>query len=308
MSAPAGQGQPEPREERRLTRRTVVAAGAVAAAGTGIGMGVVLSAGGPSAPKLAGRLRAPYQPGVLPAEDPRDGAWAAAAPVAVAVQPQQIAPPFLREGFLEEILVRALHNGKELGFLVEWDDPALDELSGINIYNDAIAIQLPARAGRTPPSVTMGGPGEPVHILQWRATWQRDLDRGRTGPQTLHPRIIRDLTPEDLLGPEGKQYDVGYTVGNPMSTPERSRVEEVVAEGFGTVTHLSRQRARGGGAHASGRWTVAVAVPMERAGAGDPIRPGSSWPVAFAVWLGSRRNRGSRKHWANWVRIDLDPL
>lgn len=307
MSTPETEHPRQPEEERKLTRRTVIAAGAVAAAGTGIGMGVVLATKKPSPPRLATRMTARYRSGALPVGDPASGDWHAAKAIGVTVQPQQIVAPILHEGSLERIDVRALHNGSELGFLIEWDDPDADDLDGIHRFHDAVAVQLPAKAGSTPPSVTMGGPGQPVHILQWRASWQRDIAGGRTGPQTLYPRLVRDLTPDELLGPKvGAQYSVGRFVGNPLATDERSPVEEIVAEGFGSATHLREQRARGTGVFDEGRWRVAVALPMKRPEAGAPLAPGSSWPVAFAVWLGSKDNRGARKHWANWVRVDLE--
>lgn len=302
MSAPEHK-QPE---ERKLTRRAVVAAGAVAAAGTGIGLGVVLATGPSGKPKLATRMTAAFRAGDIPLEDPTDGAWGAAKAIRVALSPQQISPPILHEASLGELTVRALHNGSDLGFLLEWDDPELDELDGISRFHDACAVQLPARASSTPPSVTMGGPGQPVHILQWRAAWQRDL-AGRAGPEDLFPRIVRDLTPEDLLGPKtGNLFYVGRYVGNPVSVHERQPVEEVVAEGFGSATHLSRQQARGRGAHDGERWRVSIGIPLSRE-AGDALVPGTAWPVSFAVWLGSRKNRGGRKHWANWVRCELEP-
>jgi hypothetical protein len=293
--------------ERKLSRRAVLAAGAAGVAGTGVAIGVALSSGGE--PEASAQMAASFRPGPVPSEDPASSSWKAAQPIRVAVLPQQLVPPTLHEASLDSLTVRALHNGRELAFLLEWRDADRDDLDGIARFRDAVAVQLPARSATTPPSITMGAPRNPVHILQWRATWQRDVDgESVTGLDELYPRAVRDLTPEELLGRRAAApYYPGRAVGNPLSAATRSSpVEEIVAEGFGSVTALPAQRARGKGVHGNDRWRVALGLLMRRGAAGDPILAGSSWPVAFAVWLGSRGNRGARKHFASWITLDVE--
>lgn len=293
--------------ERRLSRKAALVAGAVGAAGTGVGLGIALGTR-TEKPKLSTQMTAAYRRGALPLESPTDRVWGDAKPIRVALSPQQIATPFLHEAGIESLTARALHNGRELAFLLEWEDDSKDDLDGIGRFRDAVAVQLPARAGSTTP-ITMGAPGSPVHILQWRATWQRDVDGAeRTGLDELYPRAVRDLTPEELLGPEGAvPYYAGRAARNPLSAAARiSPVEEIIAEGFGSVTNLAEQRARGAGVFGRAGWEVVVGLPMDRRPAGAQLEPGSVWPVAFALWLGSRGNRGSRKHFANWVRCELE--
>ena len=50
---------------------------------------------------------------------------------------------------------------------------------------------------------------------------------------------------------------------------------------------------------------MTVGLPTAREGLGAPLTPGEPWWVAFAVWLGSRQNRGGRKHYADWVPLRL---
>jgi hypothetical protein len=154
----------------------------------------------------------------------------------------------------------------------------------------------------------MGAPGQPMHLLQWRATWQLDVDTHvHQGVEVIHPRVVRDEPPELVLPSEvAKLFYVGRVVGNPLSAYLReSSVEEIVAEGPGSITSLPQQTARGSGVFDEDGWRVVIALPLERA-AGDALRPGTTWPLAFALWAGSERNRGGRKHFANWVALELE--
>ena len=293
--------------EGGITRKQAVllgGAGLVVGSAAAAGVAIGLRPGKPAV--LSSEIEARFHDAELTGDDPESDDWRHADPIIVPLQPQQIAQPFLQEATIHELVVRALHNGTDLAFLLDWDDAEADDLDGIGVFHDAVAVQLPAQAGTTPP-ITMGGPGAPVHVLQWRATWQRDL-AGKTGVDQIYPRVVHDVMPDDILSAaDALSYWPGRAVGNPVSIVTRdTAVEEVVAEGFGTVTHIGTQRARGSAIHEGGRWKVAMAVPLERPDAGDPLLPGTQWPIAFAVWQGSDSNRGARKHITDWLTLGLE--
>jgi len=297
--------------DTRITRKDALLYGGAAAGGLVVGgaavAAVAVSVDNKKPPVEGAPIVARYVEGDLPSMDPGADAWKRAERTYVALAPQQIAQPFLDKAGVTSLDARALHNGSEVALLIEWDDDAVDDLDGIRRYHDAVAVQLPAKSG-APPALTMGAPGVPVHILQWRATWQRDIDSGgKTGVDQIYPAVVHDVMPDDVLPPDTAQlYWVGREAGNPLSLVTRSTpVEEVVAEGFGSVTHLSRQTVVGHGNNEDGRWHVVIGVPSKRT-VGEPLAPGTSWPVAFAVWLGSEENRGGRKHIANWQTLVLE--
>lgn len=298
--------------QSKITRKDALVYGGAAAGGLVVGGAAVTAVAvvvdNKKPPVEGAPIVAPYVDGELPATDPGADAWKSAERTLVALAPQQIAQPFLDKAGVTALDARALHNGTEVALLLEWDDDSVDDLDGIRRYHDAVAVQLPTKSG-APPALTMGAPGSPVHILQWRATWQRDIDSGgNTGVDQIYPAVVHDVMPDDVLPAKTAQlYWVGREVGNPLSQNVRSTpVEEVVAEGFGSVTHLPRQTAVGHGNNENGRWHVVIAVPSARAGVGEALAPGTSWPVAFAVWLGSQENRGGRKHIANWQTLVLE--
>ena len=286
----------------RMTRRTLVGSGALVAAGVVAG-GLIAGLARPE-PEVTDRVRA-KRVDEVPAEDPASELWSDAGALAVALLPQQAVPPTLAEAGVTELSVQALHDGTELALRLGWDDEERDDLNGIGRFGDAIAVQLPAAAGPSP-SITMGAPGTPVHVIQWRAVWERDRVE-RTGVKTLYPGLARDEIPDDVLPADtAVLWYPGRAVGNAISASARSSsVQELIAEGFGSLTPLPEQRARGAAAWAQGRWTVTLGIPLERGVAGQTLEPGTRWPIAFAVWLGSHGNRGGRKHYADWTTIEV---
>lgn len=289
-----------------LTRKDVLkAAGTVGALGAGaVGVaGLIGLTSDDEAP--VGTLTAARTSGALPSEDPAAGAWASATEVTVPLLAQTLVPPALDSLGVADLRVRALTNGDALAFRLSWDDATVDDLDGVDRYHDAVAVMLPAAPGPKP-AITMGAQGSPVHILQWRATWQRDL-AGKSGVDQIFPRVVHDVMPNDVLPPEtAALYWVGRKAGNPLSQVERtSPVEQVVAEGYGTTTHVPRTDATGQGVNDGTSWAVAMGLPTAREGLGAPLQAGEQWWVAFAVWLGSRQNRGGRKHYADWVPLRL---
>jgi hypothetical protein len=300
--------------ESTVTRRDALALGGAAAAGFVAGGAAVTALAleledRKVTPAVSGQpITARYTGGGLPVEDPGAEAWRDAQRIRVPLVAQQIAPPFLERAAVHELTVRALHDSREVALLLEWDDDQIDDLDGIRRYHDAVAIQLPVRAG-PPPPLTMGAPGNPVHIFQWRATWERDVDTGgKTGVDDIYPAVVHDVMPDDVLPPEtAALYWVGRKAGNPLSQAARTTsIEQVVAEGFGSVTHLPGLEARGHSDHRDGRWRVIVAMPADRKEVGEPLAAGTSWPVAFAVWLGSEDNRGGRKQIADWQTLVVE--
>jgi hypothetical protein len=287
----------------QIPRRLFVgmAAGTITAGAIGIGVWAA------TRDRLADRLVSHRRPDPLPVEDPGAEAWSEVAPFEVRLQPQRITPPTLAEPSIASVLVRSLHDGSWIAFHLEWGDETKDELETMARFRDAVAVQLPAAPG-APPSVTMGAPDSPVHILHWKASWQADVDTGRKSVKDAFPNAFNDVVPEGLMGDEAARvFYPGIQVGNPLSQLERGTpVEELVAEGFGSLTTQEEQRAVGRGIFADGRWRVVIAVPMQGGEAQATLEPGGRTSVAFAVWNGGAGNRGARKHWGDWTPIEIE--
>jgi hypothetical protein len=235
-------------------------------------------------------------------------AFAGAEAATVPLLPQVITTPREPKPSVTSITVRAVRNRDHAGFLLEWSDASADWRTGMDRFGDMVALAFPAKAGSVP-APFMGNPGGRVQILQWRADWQSDLERGPISLAELYPNAYgSDYYPEDRLPAEqARGYRGAAGLGNPMSAAaRRSAVQDLAAEGFGSLTPLPAQSAEGKGSHDGEGWRVVVTRPL--AGDGESsasLAPGTTTLVAFAVWDGAHREVGARKSWASWVALEV---
>lgn len=243
-----------------------------------------------------------------------DALWEKAPAIKVSTEPQTVANPQNPAPAIGELNVRAVHNGQWLAYLIEWADPTKNERIVVDQFGDQVAVEMPVayKPGDTP-NPMMGSPGERVNIMQWRAAFQHDIDTNALdgpNPKDLYPNMQVDVYPDEVLrASDARAYMGAVGVDNPISRPLHSAVIEQMAEGFGSLTALPEQHAEGKGAWASGHWRVVITRPLET---GDPyspsLKPGDKTLAAFAVWDGGSKEVGSRKAWANWIELQLDPL
>jgi hypothetical protein len=287
-----------------VTRRALI----VGAAGVGTAVLIARDVrGGGSDPALGDALVG-RRVTEVPIDEPRDGAWDDEGQTLLALAPQQIATPKLAEQTVADVRVAALHDGTTLGLRLSWEQRTPSELLGVARFGDAVAVMLPA-AGPATPAITMGDAKAPAHIVQWRASWQKDVDlHASQGIEAQFPNVIRDLDPGDILPAEvAVLWNPARAVGNPMAAASRTTpVEELVAEGFGSTTSLAEQSATGRGVHEDGRWWVTIAMPLARHSGLGALEPGGTWPLAVAVWAGDADNRGGRKHYSPFTGMRLE--
>lgn len=271
---------------------------AVAAAGAAVGIGLLTEE------KKATKLTSKYVAGDIPVDDPQDGRWYDLNAFDVTMLPQQMVAPMIQQVVVPTLRVRSMNNGETIAFHLEWEDAELDAKDSMAMFHDGVAVQLPTT--ETAPAVSMGQPGSPVHIMQWRASWQADIDEGRRTVKDIFPNFHPGLAPEDLMTEEqANVYYPGIYVGNPMSKRSRtSPIEELTAVGFGSLTEMDEQKAVGNGVYEGGSWKVAMGTSML---GGEGRYDGSrKTKVAFAAWNGSQEERGARKQYADWIDISIE--
>lgn len=264
----------------------------------------------------AERLTVRYVPR-LAADNPYAEQWRQAPYVTVSLIPQQMAMPMIKAAALQEVRVQGLYDARSVSWRVSWKDPSADGSVDTGRFSDGVAIGFPLDEGAPP---TMGGPNQRVQILYWKALWQRDVDAGFQDVQDLHPNYWADLywfaegqfpypVPAAFQHPASRQWFIAHQAGNPMAAFSRTQpVEELVAEGWSTLTHQPQAVTTGRGAWVKGTWAVVFTRPLKTT---DPLdttfAPGLPGQIVFAAWQGSEGQRGGRKQWSNWVDFTLEP-
>ncbi len=250
-------------------------------------------------------------------DNPHDAAWDDVPAMDIAMEPQQMAPPRLDAITISHVTVQAVHDGSRMAWRLSWDAPDPRDQVRSGEAGDAVAIQIPL-VDNAP--YTMGAEGMPVHILHWRAMWQRDVDEGFQGVHALFPNTWVDLywftegdppytLPDSFEDERSHEWLIAYSAGNPMADFNRDRpVEELAAEGFGTTTYVPDTPSHARGVWADGRWSVVIDRPLN---GDDPLAErltgDGEHAIALAVWDGAAGNIGGRKHYCTWVPMRIEP-
>lgn len=247
--------------------------------------------------------------------DPESRAWEEAPTTAVALQRQDQTMPELRAPSVTSVNVQALTDGRTIGWRLSWADATADYHLDTDRFCDAVALQLPLKKNA---NYKMGDKGFAVQIVQWKAIWQKDIDEHFQDVQDLHPNYWTDLywfaegefpyrVPGAFRRTEALDWFIGYRAGNPMAIFDREQpVQEMIAEGFGTLTNQPDVVTAARGAWADGRWAVTFVRPMATNDGDDyQFAPGTRDTIAFAVWEGAAGNVGGRKMHSQWVAFQV---
>jgi hypothetical protein len=242
----------------------------------------------------------------LPAS-PGDGAWEQAPEHVEKMIPQDLVEPRLMAPSTPEIRVRALRDGASIVFRLEWADDTQSDKPGPAMMVDACAVQIPQKLDKEPPAPQMGEKGKAVEVTYWRADWQATMDGRGDTIRDLYPNAAIDHYPFNAQSltkgsPEqaevAKRYAPARALGNIRSGPRTAPVEDLIAEGPGTLAPASRRASTGKGVFGKTGWSVVITRPWP-AGLAD----GQRTSVAFAVWQGSQRESGARKMRTGWIPL-----
>lgn len=259
----------------------------------------------------------------VPGDDPFSKLWDQAPPVDVPVQPQQVTMPMLDSPSITSVRVQALTDGQWIAWRLQWDDATADMNVDADLFCDAVAIQFPLVRNASP---FMGARDMQVQIIHWKALWQKDVDEHFQDVQDLHPNYWTDLywfaekvpgttvgearyrVPDSFKDPQSLQWFPAYQAGNPMADFHRIQpVQELYAEGYGSLTPQQDSASTARGVWRDGTWTVVFARPLHT---DDPLdsqfQSAAKRTMSVAVWEGSAGNVGGRKHWSQWFPFSIE--
>jgi hypothetical protein len=239
--------------------------------------------------------------------DPDNAVWERAPEHLAQLLLQDLVEPRLMKASTPEVRVRAVTNGAEIGFRLQWVDAKKDDMPGPGVSVDACAVQLPRTIESNPPAPQMGEAGRPVELTFWKADWQASVDGRGDTIRDLYPNAAVDhypfqapsLEPGSAAQKEmAKRYAPAEAVGNRRSGPRDIPVEDLVAEGPGTLAPAPRTSSSGRGVRTKDGWVVVL-----RRGLPAGLTPRRRTQVAFAVWEGSQDETGSRKMRTGWIPL-----
>jgi len=168
-------------------------------------------------------------------------------------------------GAVSKVDVTAIHNGADIAFRLEWEDPSEDAgMPDNDSFPDAVAVALPA--SEDAPLVLMGAPGAPVNAWYWRAdepeTARQIAAEGLGTSRTLDKRQVRARG----SWKEGRWSVVLARALQTAAEPGAAQLEAGSESGFGVAIWEGSHQERGGIKAFSGDWLPLDLdpVPSER--------------------------------------------
>lgn len=240
---------------------------------------------------------------------PGDAGWASAPEYTAKLLLQDLVDPRLLKPSTQEVRVRAATNGSDLAFRLAWTDPVVNDLPGPGRFLDGCAIQIPRAIEANPPDPQMGQAGRTVDIAFWRADWQASVNGRKDTIQSLYPNAAVDHYPFEAKSLEpgsaaqkemAARYAPAQATGNRRVGPRQFPVEDMIAEGPGTLSPNPGAASRGGGMRTADGWSVVIVRKVPEGWA-----PPTRTQIAFAVWEGSAKEAGGRKMRTGWVPLSL---
>lgn len=230
--------------------------------------------------------------------DPASDIWNSADAATIPLTTQIITLPF-GGGAIPSVSVKALQNGKVIGFLIEWNDATKDDAVLVKKFRDAVAVQFPVgKEVSRLPSAFMGDGGNPVNIWQWRADWEADLG-GENYADKAYPAYADYYNAQA----DAEFKDIGERAF------AGSSVDDLTAKGFGTLTRQEQQNVKGKGVYYQGKWRVVFLRDMQTTDVNDAqFSVGEAKAINFAAWEGSKGEVGSKKSVSLvWHELLIEP-
>ncbi|HBO83837.1 MAG TPA: hypothetical protein DD641_02420 [Deltaproteobacteria bacterium] len=113
-------------------------------------------------------------------------------------------------------------------------------------------------------------------------------------------------TPYFAMGEKGRMVNIWQwrSDARVRGTPP---VEDLMAEGFGTLTYQTSQDVRGIGLWLEGRWEVVLLRMMRTLDENDvEFENKGLFPIAFAVWNGANKERDGQKSISTWHSLRIE--
>ena len=235
--------------------------------------------------------------------------WKEIIPTEVELVYQVTVLPWPQKGLISPITVKAFHNKKDIYFYISWMDSTEDYILATNKFSDACAIMFPLgkKIEPKPSTLLMGFLGS-ANIWHWKASIDREfwLNPVRNaivpGQENKIPNGVKDFPEDkayvDFYYPFEKEETLVVSKDIPQSA-----VRDLLAIRVGTITPKEKQQVEGKGVWNAGVWEVVFCSSLKPED--DELEAifylGKKQYCAFAIWNGSKGDRGGKKSISDWV-------
>jgi len=145
---------------------------------------------------------------------------------------------------------------------------------------------------KAPASALMMGFMGQANIWQWKASRDREYWTGQKNEKTVYVDFYYPFEAQEL-----------FVVSKDKVV---SAASDLISARVGTVTEKTTQMITGRGSFENGIWRIVLMRAMTTAESRTDVQFGESLNLcAFAVWNGSKRDRGGRKSISNWVEMSI---
>lgn len=198
----------------------------------------------------------------------------------------------------KKVRVKTIQNREYVAFLVQWKDATKSIQEGYtsDVYGDGFAVQLPTTLDKLP-YIGMGSDGRAVIVHLQKAT-------GKTYEPNNHGDVYRQINSSNQNAFAGDLTKFKAEVGA-QGNGDYQKV--FIAEGFRSTTQIrdtseaSRMEMR----YENGIWNGLLVRKLKSEHL--DLSKGS-FPVAFAFWDGSKKNRDGSKLLTSWVGVGAQKL
>ncbi len=220
---------------------------------------------------------------------------------------QDLVEPRQMEVTTQEVQVQAVTDGKEVAFRIEWLDDTQNDMAKPHNFIDGCAVQVPIKIEAAVPAPQMGEKDKTVQISFWRADWQAIVDGRADEITSIYPNAKPDHYPfqaESLeKNPQARKdaelrYAPARSLGNNRQGPRQQPVEDLIAEGPGTLSPNPQSFSKGKGVRTAKGWAVVITRPLP-----EGFSKEKQSQIAFAIWEGSKGETGARKMRTGWVNL-----
>jgi len=230
--------------------------------------------------------------GPLP-DDPDDPAWKTVDSNFYPLAGQIIQSEKVTYPIIDNVVVKALHNGKDIAFYLHWDDPTVDPI----LKKSTTVEESPA-------------PPLPAHL-------QIDEPEEQT-TEELKPQEFPDSIaiqfPTTINDGNEKPYFLNGDSEHPVNLWKWSshpmKALEMTAKGIEKINiqNDSSQNLTSKASFKYGRYFLVMKRPLTTSDAEIDIqfRPGQTTPIAFNIWNGSAGETGSKKVISSWFDMILE--